>query len=87
MHIDIPPPHSPPQVDTPCGILPPGEACEVTVTLAAVAAQSLRRSLALHVENGPTRYVAARAEVVERRACLSLSAMQLGSHFGMRETC
>ena len=41
----------------------------------------MRLSLALKCANGPTRHVSVRAEVVARRACLSLSQMVLGTTY------
>ena len=57
------------------GTVQGGGTVEVPITLRPACEQSLRRNLALLVEHGPSAYVAVRSEVVQRRACLSLSNM------------
>ena len=58
-----------------------GGTIEVPVTLHPAAEQSLRRNLAVLVEHGETAYVGVRAEVVQRKACLSLTQVNLGTSY------
>jgi hypothetical protein len=60
------------------GVLPPHSEVELILTLDPAAAQSLRRTLACAIRTGGTRHVAVTAEVVQRRACLSQSVVDLG---------
>ena len=60
----------------------PGEGqIELPITLRPGCEQSLRRNLAVLVQHGSTSYVGVRSEVVQRRACLSLTRMDLGTSY------
>jgi hypothetical protein len=69
------------ELEMPCGVLAGGAAQEVRVTVRPAAAQSMRLSLALKCADGATRHITVRAEVVARKACLSLSEMPLGTTY------